>query len=67
MSDSRKGEYLGIANLASGVGRIAGPLLTSAADQMSHAFLFVVLFSIYASGPVALAYVWPKMRLNLDG
>ena len=65
----RKGEYMGLANLVQGVGRIAGPLMTSAllSYDGAHWALFGSLFAVYALGPLCMPCVWPKMVLSMAG
>jgi len=65
----RKGEYMGLANLVQGVGRIAGPLMTSALLDFDekHWALFGSLFAVYALGPLGMPLVWSKMVLSKEG
>jgi len=68
--EDRKGEFMGIANFVQGFGRIAGPLLASAAfhvsDGAGHWPLFLCLAFVYATGPCAMVTVWRKLTLDLD-
>ena len=70
MPEDRKGEFMGIANLMQGIGRVAGPLLASSAFHLSdgagHWPLFICLGLVYSMGPLAMTTVWPKLTLELE-
>ena len=67
--NARKGEYMGLANLVQGLGRIAGPLMTSTLLDFDekHWALFGSLFAVYALGPFAMPFAWSKMVLSKEG
>jgi len=70
VADHRKGEYMGLANLVQGAGRISGPLLASATFHLGsfgHWPLFLTLGLVYATGPACLGCVWSRLTLDLDG
>uniref|UniRef100_A0A7S3B3U9 Major facilitator superfamily (MFS) profile domain-containing protein n=1 Tax=Haptolina ericina TaxID=156174 RepID=A0A7S3B3U9_9EUKA len=70
INDEHKGELIGIANLVQGVGRIAGPLMASAAlhlgDDTGHWPLFLTLGLVYAVAPLSIGCVWSKLELDPD-
>jgi len=69
ISDHRKGEYMGLASLVQGAGRIAGPLLASATfhvGSFGHWPLFLTLGLVYAMGPALLPCAWNKLVLDLE-
>jgi len=70
--EDHKGEYMGIANVLQGIGRITGPLLASSTLHVSggaagHWPLFSLLACVYAMGPITMIFVWRKLLLELDG
>ena len=56
--------------LVQGVGRIAGPLMASAAlhlgDDTGHWPLFLTLGLVYAVAPLSIGCVWSKLELDPD-